>query len=251
MILVIGGLDPSGGAGIGLDLRVLARLGRLGGAVVTTATVQSSRGLVRQVPLEPGLVAEQVRTVLDDGEVRAIKLGALGSGRVAQALAAGLEGFSGPVVLDPVLGATLGATLLDDVRCLDGLVARATLVTPNLAEAGALCGCPVADVGSMKRAAALLRARGAEAVLVKGGHLDGEALDVLAVGERVLELSLPRLPLGARGTGCALATAIAAGLGDRVPLEDAVRTAKTWLWEELGRARPLGRAGRRILLAGD
>ncbi len=251
MILVIGGLDPSGGAGVGLDLRVLARHDRLGGAVVTTATVQSSAGLARHAPLEPSLIAEQVRAVLEDGPVRAIKVGALGSASVARALANALEGFAGPVVLDTVLGATVGAGLLDDPGALVPLFPRATLVTPNLAEAAVLAGQPVDDVPSMRRAAEALHAQGARAVLLTGGHLPGEAVNVLAMGDRVVELSLPRRPHGARGTGCALATAIAVRLGDGAPLEVAVRAAKAWLWEELARARPLGRAGRYVLLPGE
>ena len=251
MILVIGGLDPSGGAGVGLDLRVLAAHERLGGAVVTTATVQSSVGLERHVPLDSAVIAAQIRAVLEDGPVAAVKIGALGSAAVARSVARALEGFSGPVVLDTVLGATVGAPLLDDPAALLPLFARAALVTPNLAEAAVLSGLSVADVPAMRHAAQALRQKGAAAVLLKGGHLQGEAVDVLAVGERVLELALPRRPHGARGTGCALATAIALRLGDGMPLEPAVRAAKTWLWEELARARPLGLAGRHVLLPGE
>lgn len=248
IVLVIAGLDPSAGAGVALDLRVVAAHGGLGLPVVTTATIQSSAGVRGHAPVAPVIVHAQIQAVLADLPVAAVKIGALGSAAVADAVAAALRDLGAPVVLDPVLGATRGAALLDRPEALAGLLPGAALVTPNLAEAAALVGAPVPDRAGMRAAARALLGRGARAVLVKGGHLEGAPVDLLADADGELELVGRRVPGEARGTGCALSSAIAARLAQGEPLRAAVGGAKAWLEEALEAAVPMGTAGRRVIL---
>jgi len=157
----------------------------------------------------------------------------------AQAVLAALRGFAGPVVFDPVLGASSGGALYDGApRELLALAARATLVTPNAGEAERLTGERVADLDGAARAGGALLAAGARAVLIKGGHLSGEqAVDLLVTPEGTRTFAAPRLAgPSVRGTGCALATAIAVALGSGQSLADAVGSAKSWLHQALQRA---------------
>jgi hydroxymethylpyrimidine/phosphomethylpyrimidine kinase len=232
--LSIAGSDPSGGAGLQADLKTFHRFGVYGEAVVTLITVQNTRGVTRVDPLAADLVTAQIRAVLEDIPPHAAKTGALGSAAVVAAVAACASEFTFPLVVDPVMLGKRGARLLegDSVRVLiERLIPRAFLLTPNLDEAAALTGRGVSDRESMIRAAEKLIALGAANVLVKGGHLAGDALDVLLTGSgEIHEFSAPRVVTAhTHGSGCTYAAAITAELAKHIPLRDAVRNAKDFI----------------------
>lgn len=241
VVLAIGGSDPSGGAGIQGDLKTLHQHGAYGSAAITLLTVQSTRGVTRVDVMDAELVAQQLDAVLGDLDVRVIKTGALGSDAIARAVAERIG--SRALVCDPVLAATSGASMGASARAIvERLVPRAAIVTPNAMEAAAMTGLTVTDTASARRAALALVERGAGAALVKGGHFAGEqSIDVLAIGATCFELAAPRLVTAAgHGTGCALASSIAARLAKGDAMLDAVRGAKAWVHRALASAPAIG-----------
>jgi hydroxymethylpyrimidine/phosphomethylpyrimidine kinase len=221
-------------------------------AVPTCITVQDTCGVRRVEPLAAELVAEQIEVVAADLAPDAIKIGLLPTPDIVETVAASLSGHrSIPVVLDPVLVATSGDALASPaaLASLAALLARATLVTPNLGEAARLSGRSVASEGEMVEAARAMRRLGASAVLVKGGHLADEAVDVLLAGDAEPTFFRAARIAGApvHGTGCALSAAIAAQLARGDPLGEAVRAAKHWLHARIAAAAKLGR-GAAVLL---
>jgi hydroxymethylpyrimidine/phosphomethylpyrimidine kinase len=249
-VLAIGGFDPSGGAGVVRDFLTARTLGA-GVAMVPTAwTEQSPAGVSAIEPRAPVALESAVRAGLArmGGAACAVKIGMVPTIEAAAAIGRALDGFAGPVVFDPVLAASSGGALFAGAPAqLMPLVGRADLVTPNAVEAGALAEVAVDGPAAAVAAAAILCDRGARAVLVKGGHLTGEeAIDVLltvaADGSRVEQrFAGPRLPgPPVRGTGCALATAIAVGLARGLPRAEAIAGAKIWLTGGLGRSVVVG-----------
>jgi hydroxymethylpyrimidine/phosphomethylpyrimidine kinase len=242
--LSIAGSDPSGGAGLQLDLQVFALHGVHGMAVPTALTVQTTQGVKRVSPVFPSVVAEQITVLLDDVRPGALKLGMLATDDIVLAVANALARSDVPRVVDPVFRASDGTFLLEQ-RALGNLVERliygAALVTPNLPEAEALAG-----ETDPERAAPLFLEMGAEAVLVKGGHADGPADDYLATrGGLRLWLRGARSDVGpVHGTGCALSAAITARLARGESLEDAVRGAKDWVGRAIAASRVLGKGAR-------
>jgi hydroxymethylpyrimidine/phosphomethylpyrimidine kinase len=243
MVVAAGGLDPSGGAGLIRDLLTARAMEAKAHIVATALTDQDDAG-VFGVEIRAGdrvrreLAAALARTQRQ-GRPAAVKIGMVGDAALVPALVEALSGFAGPVVYDPVLAASSGGALYrGELAALDPLLARATLVTPNRGEAAALAGVAVDDVAGAEAAARALRARGARAVLVKGGHLAGaEACDVLVSDAGVQVMRAPRVPgKDPRGTGCALATAIAVGLARGQALPDAVAAAKAWLHAQIAAA---------------
>ncbi len=231
-VLVVAGLDPSGGAGLVADLEALAAAGARGWAVAAALTAQGPAGARRFEPVSEAMLLAQVDALLEGAErPRAVKTGMIGAADLARALAARLERpplARVPLVVDPVLGASSGASLLDlggasPAAALLPLLERARLATPNLPELAALSGEDVSTDEGAIRAARRLPAR---AVLVKGGHRGGDPLDLLVEGRRVTRFRGRRRPGTARGTGCRLASAIAGLLARGAPLEEAVRGAK-------------------------
>lgn len=234
-LLLVAGLDPSGGAGILADTRVAERRGCRPVGVVTGLTDQDTTG-VRAPNVAPADVIEaQLRALLADVELAAVKVGMLGSERIAGVVASALDATRAPVVWDPVLLPTRGRVTLYEgsaVRAAQLLAPHVAVITPNLHEAGALVGFDVATRADMRRAASALRAAGFAAALVTGGHLDGDdAVDVLAHPGGVVELAGPRLATDGpvHGTGCALSTALACELASGATLEEAARTAKAFV----------------------
>jgi hydroxymethylpyrimidine/phosphomethylpyrimidine kinase len=231
--LTIAGSDPSGGAGLQADLKTFHRFGVYGEAVVTLITVQNTRGATRVDSLSADLVIEQLRAVLEDIPPLAAKTGALGSKEVAAAVAEAAAAFRFPLVVDPVMISKHGAKLLDresERVLIEQLIPHATLLTPNLDEAAALTGLTVDDRDSMLRAAEKLRALGAANVLVKGGHLTGDALDLLLMPEGVYEFTAPRVATPhTHGSGCTYSAAITALLAKGVALQEGVRIAKDFV----------------------
>jgi hydroxymethylpyrimidine/phosphomethylpyrimidine kinase len=238
--LAIGGLDPGGGAGIAVDLRAFSAAGAFGCAAIAVVTVQSTAGLRRVRALPPPEVTEQAEEVLLHQRVLALKIGALGREGNVRAIADLLARHPDiPVVVDTPMQPTQGRARLLATRATaelrERILPRATLVTSNADEAQALLGEPVRTVGEAHDAARALARMGARAALVKGGHLAGaSAIDVLAVGDEVIELRARRLPTGpVHGTGCALASLVAGRLAcragkrvSRAELVGAIRWAK-------------------------
>lgn len=235
-ILLVGGVDPAGLSGLAADVRAVTAHRAHAAPVVAALTAQNTRTVRRVDPVAREVVAAQLSAVLDDLEVVAVKVGLLAGAGPAGALEAALERLAGvPVVLDPVLGASSGAELWpggDGVACLRRLLPRATVLTPNAPEAAALSGLPVRTAAEAEEAGRALCALGARAVLVKGGHLDGSdrGLDVLVSADGALRF--PARPLDVRhgrGTGCTLASALAARLAGGQPLAEAVRGARAFV----------------------
>lgn len=245
-VLIIAGSDSGGGAGIQADIKAVTMLGGYAATAITAITVQNTLGVHGVHPLPLQLIEAQARAVLDDIGADAIKTGMLGSVEVVECVAALLDSLKGPAVIDPVMIAKGGASLLDD-RAIDTvrrlMVPRAALLTPNAPEAEALTGLTVADLDGQRRAGEALLNLGARAVLMKGGHVPGETVvDLLLTptGETLLEG--PRVDTtSTHGTGCTLASACAAGLAKGLPLEQAVAEAWAYVAEAIRHAPGLGR----------
>ena len=234
--LTIAGSDCSGGAGIQADLKTFAALGVYGASVITALTAQNTGGVsaIHQVPAD--FVTAQMDAVFGDLDVRAVKIGMVAQLATIDAIAAGLLRWSPKhIVLDPVMVATSGDRLLaaDAVAGLrTKLIPRASLITPNLPEAAALLGEPVAaSAAEIESQGRRLLAMGCPAVLIKGGHGQGaESIDYLVTGGGIVALAAPRIATkNTHGTGCSLSSAIAAGLAKGEELETAVRNAKAWV----------------------
>lgn len=245
--LSIAGSDSGGLAGIQADLKTFAAFDVHGVCAVTAVTAQNSRAVVATRAVAPALLQSQLDALQADFRIGAIKIGMLGNAAIARAVADWLERTgTHNVVLDPVLVASSGRTLLSaaGLRVLrERLLPRATIVTPNLPEAATLLGRPVGAIGDLREAALALRRLGARAVLIKGGHARGRAdviRDWYADARGECEFAHARLSYAARGTGCTLSSAIAAGLARSKPLRTAVADAEAYLQRCYRRARPVG-----------
>lgn len=240
--LTIAGSDPSGGAGIQADLKTFHQHGVYGEAVVTLLTVQNTVRVARVEILAASFVAEQLQAVLEDIPPAAVKTGALGSAEIIEAVAS--LPFSGPLVVDPVLISKHGAPLAtgEVVEAYRRhLIPRATLITPNLAEAGRLLDREVQSLAAMRESARQLLDLGCQAALVKGGHLAAEPVDVLCSSEGLQELHAPRIATrNTHGTGCTYSAAITANLALGLPLAEAIGRAKRFITRALQTAPALG-----------
>ncbi len=243
--LTIAGSDPSGGAGIQADLKAFHQFGVYGEAVLTLLTVQNTTEVAAVLTLDPGFVAAQLRAVLADIPPAAVKTGALGNAEIIRAVAGVLRETRLPLVVDPVMISKHGAPLIaEEARgvMLEVLLPLATLVTPNLPEAAALTGAPVETPGAMRDAARQLHDRTGAAILVKGGHLQGAAVDLLYAGGEFHEFSSERLwTPNTHGTGCTYSAAITAGLAIGLALPEAVEKAKSYITEAIRTNPGLGR----------
>lgn len=245
--LTIAGSDSSGGAGIQADLKTFSALGVYGASVLTALTAQNTRGVTAVHAAPPSFITTQIEAVMDDLDVRAIKTGMLATRATVEAVVAGLSRWRAlPLVVDPVMVATSGDTLLDadaieSVRRV--LIPCAEVITPNLPEAARLLDGPVArsepEMAAQGRA---LLALGPRAVLIKGGHGEGaEAIDLLVDSTGVTRLARPRVATrNTHGTGCTLAAAIAALRAKGAPLHEAVARAKHFVWQALEAGADLG-----------
>jgi hydroxymethylpyrimidine/phosphomethylpyrimidine kinase len=245
-VLTIAGSDPSGGAGIQADLKTLAALDVHGASAITAITVQSTGGVSAVVPLSADLVSAQIEAVASDLQIDATKLGMLATAAIVEAAAAAIDALELPsVVLDPVIAASSGPRLLDDdgvqALCLE-LLPRARVVTPNIPEAEALSGCRIRSEADRRRAATRLLDMGVGAVVITGGHATGtDVVDLLYDGDTFVELRTLRVdgpPV--HGTGCAFATAIAAGLARGQSLAAAAGAAQQFVAGAIAHARRVG-----------
>ena len=244
--LTIAGSDSGGGAGIQADLRTFAAHGLHGTSAITAVTAQNSVAVLDWVALEPRMVVAQIDAVASDMTVAATKTGMLATAAIVSAVAEAIARLRLPfVVVDPVMVAKSGDRLLNadaEAAYRDRLIPLATVLTPNLPEAEALLGRPVRTLAHMREAARALHALGPRAVVVKGGHLEGAAVDVFFDGERLEELSAERIATSnTHGTGCTYAAAIASRLALGDALLDAVRAAKEYLTEAIRRSYAVGR----------
>lgn len=243
--LTIAGSDPSGGAGIQADLKTFHQFGVYGEAVITLLTVQNTVRVSRVVVMPPDLILEQIAAVLEDIPPAAAKTGALGSEEVVEAVARAAAGFPFPLVVDPVIVSKHGHTLLPEpaIRTLrEKLLPHAALLTPNVPEAEALTGITIGSLDDMRSAACRLREMGARAVLIKSGHLESVATDLLLADGEWHEF--PARYIRTRhthGTGCTYSAAIVAGLARGVALPEAVARAKRFIHDAIYTNPGLGR----------
>ncbi|GBQ56315.1 bifunctional hydroxymethylpyrimidine kinase/phosphomethylpyrimidine kinase [Komagataeibacter swingsii] len=246
-ILIMAGSDSGGGAGIQADIKTVTMLGGFAMTAVTALTAQNTLGVQDVMPVPPAFVIAQMRCVMDDLGVDAFKSGMLDRPEVIGAVASVLMTATGiPYVLDPVMVAKGGAALLQD-SALSTLKSRllplASVLTPNLPEAAALLGRRIDGRADMIAAAHDLLALGPRAVLLKGGHMEGDELvDVLLERGGVAEEFVTRRihTRHTHGTGCTLASAIATGLGQGMPLRDAVVRARAYVHEAIAGAPGYG-----------
>ena len=247
-VLVIAGSDSGGGAGIQADIKTISMLDAYAATAITALTAQNTEGVFGVLPISPEFIRQQIEVVLDDIGADVIKTGMLHDAAVIEAIVAVIQDRAAavPVVVDPVMAAKGGARLIEP-EAIDALkrllITRAEIVTPNLPEAEILCGGTIGEVAEMRTAGETLLGLGCRAALVKGGHLPGGTVsDVLvtAGGARVWES--PRIATRhTHGTGCTLASAIAAGLAQGLGLEGAVDRARNYVQRAIARAPGLGR----------
>lgn len=247
-VLVVAGSDSSGGAGIQADIKTITAFGAYAMTAITALTAQSTEGVFGIVAVAPDFVGQQMKLALGDIGADCIKLGMLHSAAaidaVADALEQGAEGI--PTVIDPVMVAKGGSRLLEPQaieRFKQRLLPGATLVTPNIPEAEALTGLILNSLDLRRTAARRLLDMGAQAVLLKGGHAqDDPVIDLLVTPTVVQSFASPRLRTGqTHGTGCTLASAIAALLAQRQPLDRAVALARSYVHEAIRTAPGFGR----------
>jgi hydroxymethylpyrimidine/phosphomethylpyrimidine kinase len=244
-VLAIAGSDSGGGAGVQADIKTITALGGYAASAITAVTVQNTLGVEAIHPIPPAIIAAQIRVVLDDIGADAIKTGMLGDAAAIEAVIEALADHSDiPLVVDPVMVAKGGASLLADdaLAPLRRLIARASLVTPNAPEAEALTGLAIATTDDLRRAGDLLLTGGVRAVLMKGGHLPGESvIDLLMTPDGETMLEGPRIATRhTHGTGCTLSSACAAGLAQGLTLRDAVARAWAYTAEAIRRAPGFG-----------
>jgi len=245
--LTIAGSDSGGGAGIQADLKTFAAHGVFGTSALTAITAQNTVGVTAIHALAADLVTAQIEAVATDIGVDAVKTGMLANAAIVEAVAAAIESLELPrVVVDPVMIAKSGDALLEPeaVAALrTKLLPLALVVTPNVPEAEALADMTIPTAKEARRAARRIRDLGPQAVVVKGGHLDGdEIVDVFWDGHELVEFRGPRVTsTSTHGTGCTFASAIAANLALGVPLPTAVEAAKAYVAGAMRAAPPIGR----------
>jgi hydroxymethylpyrimidine/phosphomethylpyrimidine kinase len=248
-VLIIAGSDSGGGAGIQADLKAVTALGAYGMTAITALTAQNTEGVHGVLPVETGFIRQQIRVVLQDLGADALKTGMLHDSATIEAVCeeVGALAPGRPFVADPVMVAKGGQALLqgEAVETLKRrLLPLVTLLTPNLPEAEVLCGMAIRDIPTMHKAAEMLLTLGVPAVLLKGGHLDAPMVtDLLATAEGMLErFESPRIETRhTHGTGCTLASAIAAGLAQGMSLRDAVARARSYVQAAIAAAPGYGR----------
>jgi hydroxymethylpyrimidine/phosphomethylpyrimidine kinase len=247
-ILIVAGSDSGGGAGIQADIKTVTMLGAFAMTAITALTAQNTDGVFGVLPIDPAFIRQQMEVVLDDLGADAIKTGMLHDAAVIETMTAVLaeRAPNVPLVLDPVMVAKGGAPLIqtDAIETLKRrLVPRAAVLTPNLPEAEILCSRTIGDLAAMREAARALLGLGCRAVLLKGGHLPGETVhDLLATASGIREWQSPRIDSRhTHGTGCTLASAVAAGLAQGMAVEDAVERARDYVQRAIASAPGFGR----------
>jgi hydroxymethylpyrimidine/phosphomethylpyrimidine kinase len=247
-VLIVAGSDSGGGAGIQADIKAVTAMNGFAATAITALTAQNTQGVHGVVPVDPAFIRQQIEVVLSDIGADAVKTGMLHSAEVIATVAASLKAQAAgvPLVVDPVMVAKAGHRLLlteAETALRDMLLPMAALLTPNLPEAEVLVGFPVRVEADMTRAAERLMSFGAAAVLMKGGHLEGDrVVDLLVEKSGVHRFEDARIPSrSTHGTGCTLASAIAAGLSQKMSLRDAVARARLYVRKAIETAPGFGR----------
>lgn len=247
-VLIVAGSDSGGGAGIQADIKAVTAMNGFAATAITALTAQNTEGVHGVVGVEPAFIAQQIEVVLTDIGADALKTGMLHSAEVIGVVAAGIARHAAgtPLVVDPVMVAKGGHRLLlteAEAALRDTLLPMAALITPNLPEAEVLVGFAVRTEADMKRAAERLAMLGAGAVLMKGGHLEGDrVVDLLFHEGRFDRFEDARIASrSTHGTGCTLASAIAAGLAQKMTLHDAVARARDYVRKAIETAPGFGR----------
>lgn len=244
--LTIAGSDSGGGAGIQADLKTFSALGVFGMSAITAITAQNTCGVTAIRELDDEIIEAQIAAVFCDIPVNAVKIGMLASTRIIKAVSGALQKYGArKIVVDPVMVAKSGSHLLlpDAVGALKQfLLPLADVVTPNLHEAAALVGFPVNDRSDMERAALAIKSMGPRYVVVKGGHLPGDACDLLYDGSNFKVFANERIDSKhTHGTGCTFSSAIAAGLAKGLDVTEAVQAAKNYINMAIRHGFPLGK----------
>ena len=243
--VTIAGSDCSGGAGIQADLKTMSALGVFGMSVIVSVVAENTARVLSIEDISPKVIADQIDAVFEDIPPDAVKVGMLSTPACMEAVAAGLKKYRPRhVVIDPVMYAKNGSPLMQEsaISALRSTVLPlATLLTPNIPEAEKLAGMEIASEADMREAARRIQALGPQNVLVKGGHAQGEARDILLCGEDFHVFASRRIPTkNTHGTGCTLSSAIAADLARGEALPEAVRKAKEYVTGAIEHALPLG-----------
>src|SRR5699024_872717 len=243
--LTIAGTDPSGGAGIQADLKTFQELKSYGMSVITTVVAQNTTGVqdVHHLPLE--MIERQLESVISDIPVHAFKTGMIANIDMMKVIARNIKKFDAPYIMDPVMVATSGDPLIaenaqDFLR--DELLTQTAVVTPNIPEAENITGEKITDEEDMKEAAEqIVTKHGAQSALVKGGHLQGDAVDFLYDGNKIHTFSARRVDTkNTHGTGCTLSAAITAYMSQGIPLVEAVKRAKQYVTAAIQHSLDIG-----------
>jgi hydroxymethylpyrimidine kinase/phosphomethylpyrimidine kinase/thiamine-phosphate diphosphorylase len=248
---LIGGVDSSGAAGIGLDIKVVTNLGAHAAPIVTAVTAQTLTRVDRVEIIDSGVIGAQLQSLMELSSLGAIKVGMLGSSIVVKTIAQCLRGTKLPLIVDPVLSATSGRALLDEegIKSLrSDLLPMITLLTPNIPEAEILTGQKITSANDMRRAAHHLLEMGPQAVVIKGGHSLGKvAEDFVVDAQGEFWLATPRQSYTVRGTGCAFASAIAGAIVCGHNLRDALVVAKSYLSRGISLSETIQSRGPRVM----
>ena len=246
-VLTIAGSDSGGGAGIQADLKTFTALGVYGMSAITSITVQNTVGVFGVMDLPESMVYQQIKVVVEDIGVDAIKTGMLSHAGIVETVAKAIKDFKlERVVVDPVMRAKSGDPLLkssDEKAIKELLIPLASIITPNIPEAQALTGIEIEDVQDMEKACRLLYSLGAGSVLLKGGHMEGDTLvDVFYDGSKFKHLVYERINTkNTHGTGCTLASAIASYLAKGLSLEESVLKAREYVQGAIKHSLNLGK----------
>ena len=245
-VLTIAGSDSSGGAGIQADLKTFSAHGVFGMSVITAITAQNTVGVSDIENISSKMVAAQIKAVFEDIDVHAVKIGMVSEIPIIETIARELIFYKAKnIVMDPVMISKSGTHLLKPEAketLIKTLLPVATLVTPNILEAEAITGIKIKDHEDMKEAAYKIHSLGIQNVLVKGGHLDGDAADILYDGKNIKMFVTKRINTkNTHGTGCTLSSAIAANLAKRLSLEEAIQQAKTYMFTAIENSFDLGK----------
>ncbi|MCL0063435.1 bifunctional hydroxymethylpyrimidine kinase/phosphomethylpyrimidine kinase [Peptococcaceae bacterium] len=245
-VLTIAGSDSGGGAGIQADLKTFSAHGVYGASVITAVTAQNTKGVYGIFEIEPSFVELQIKTVLEDIDIKAIKIGMLSNADIIQCVASTLKDKpSIPIVLDPVMVAKSKDILLkpEAIKVLiEYLLPITHLVTPNLYEASIIAEIEISTVSDMKKAAKIIKSMGASNVLIKGGHLQGDAIDILYTGDEFVEFTSPRLSnIHTHGTGCTFSASIASNLARGFDLKRSISKSKEYITNAIKNAFPIGK----------
>jgi hydroxymethylpyrimidine/phosphomethylpyrimidine kinase len=245
-VLTIAGSDSCGGAGIQADLKTFSAHKVYGMSIITAVTAQNTQGVFAVHDIPTDMIKKQIEVIFDDIHVDAVKIGMVSKTETIKAIADTLSKYSVQnLVIDPVMVSKSGFHLLQPEAkeaLINYLLPMATLVTPNLPEAEVITGLKISTLEDMKKSADLIRKIGPKYVLIKGGHLDGEATDILYDGNEFIYYNSPRINTkNTHGTGCTLSSAIASNLGNGLPMKEAIEKAKLYITGAIENSFPIGK----------